>query len=285
MDALVAAVLARQGFEVLSYQRISPFDSAFTERHTYRVVLTDGRTLKVRRTLGDARAQRVCEILAALSDDRFARVLCRDGPVLIEEWIDGVPPSGPEPAREHLGAAAGLLAKLHGVRAIGSVAVQGEEATEPCRVETATALACLAASGALRAPEAATLEAGLRRFDPRRAPTGLVHRDFCLENMVIDRHGVLRVIDNEALDVGAYDLDLARAWYRSAMTAAAWRRFEQEYHRLGGPAGRTGSPLFWRIAAVANGAIVRIERDPTRAEVPLGRLRELAAHLRAIGGK
>ena len=38
----------------------------------------------------------------------------------------------------------------------------------------------------------------LDRLDPGSAPAALIHRDFCAENMLIDREGRLRVIDNDA---------------------------------------------------------------------------------------
>jgi hypothetical protein len=279
MDALVSAELARQGLEVVASHRVSPFSPERTNRHAYCIALADGRTLKARRTLSEERARQVSALLGALSDPRIARVLSCHGPVLIEEWIEGeaLPEAGLAPGR--LREAAALLASLHAVEKLAGTPVHGEAKTEARRAATEAMLARLAERGALGAREAAALAAVLRRSDPGRARTGLVHLDFCLENMVVDRQGALRLVDNESVDLDAFDFDLARAWYRSELSPETWAAFEREYHQHGGPAGREGSTHFWRIAAVAEGAWRRVEKDPARARMPLDRLRELAASL------
>jgi aminoglycoside phosphotransferase (APT) family kinase protein len=281
MDRLVAEALAREGLAVLAHERISPFDGALARRHAYRVTLADGRTIKARRTLGEAEARRVFEVLRALGHDRFARVLSRHGAVLLEEWVEGITLSSATLPPAQVLEAAGLLAELHGVDTADGGPVRGEGSTEVRLRRTEACLARLADAGALSRREAAALGATLRRLDPRRAGTGFVHLDFCPENMVIDAGGRLRVIDNESMAVDAYAYDLARAWYRAAWPPAEWARFEEEYRRRGGPGAAGGAPLFWRIAAVAEGALARWEADPARAHAPLERLRELAAEPRA----
>ena len=277
MDRLVAEALAREGLDVIAYERISRFDGAFTRRHAYRVTLADGRTIKARRTLGEAQAQQVYAVLRGLGHDRFARVLSRHGAVLLEEWVEGIALSSATVGPAQVLEAAGLLAELHGLDTADGGPVHGEASTEVRLRRIGTCLARLADAGALSRRDAAALGATIRQLDPHRARTGFVHLDFCPENMVIDARGRLRVIDNESMTVDAFAYDLARAWYRGAWPPAEWARFEDEYRRCGGPGAAAGSPLFWRIAAVAEGALARWEADPARAHAPLERLRELAA--------
>jgi hypothetical protein len=66
------------------------------------------------------------------------------------------------------------------------------------------------------------------------------------------------VVDNEALSIGFLDFDLARSWYRWELGPEAWRRFLDRYaaHRSELPGEQPFR--FWRIAATALGARVRV---------------------------
>ena len=69
---------------------------------------------------------------------------------------------------------------------------------------------------------AAALRAACAAEPSTPAPVAVIHRDFCAENLVIDRRGRVHAIDNETLRVGPCDLDLARTWYRWPMDHASW---------------------------------------------------------------
>jgi hypothetical protein len=280
MDELVAQVLAREQFTVVEYARISEFAAARTARHAYRVSLADGRTIKARRTLSDARARSVCDALQALGNEHFARVIGREGAVLIEEWVNGDALSSGTAGEPHLHEAAALLARVHRTAVVGGVAVAGLRSTAPRLAEAETRLSSLIERGALAVEDRETLSTALRQFDPRQAQAGLVHLDFALENMVIDMQGQLRLVDNEAMGVDAFDYDLARSWYRNGLPPETWARFEDAYREAAGPGARDRSAPFWRIAAVVEGAVTRLDADPARAVVPLDRLRDMAAALR-----
>ena len=88
------------------------------------------------------------------------------------------------------------------------------------------------------------------------------------------------MVDNEALAIDALSYDLGRSWYRSGLPPARWALFEAEYRRSGGSGASDGSPIFWRVAAVVEGALTRLERDARGAEPSLDRLSRLAAELR-----
>ncbi len=284
MDPLVEEALAREGMRVAGFTRISEFGPLKTSRHAYRVALADGRTIKARRTLSDGRAAQVCDALAALADSRLARVQARHGAVLLEEWVEGTPLTVATVRRHHLREAAALLAQIHAVEAVGGKPVTGEESTARRLAETESRLNALVDRRALDPEVAGVLAISLRRQDPGRARTGLVHLDFAFHNFVIDPAGMLRLVDNEAMSVDAFDYDLARSWYRNAMPLESWAQFEDEYRDAGGPGARGDSAGFWRIAAVVEGAVTRLDVDPERADVPLERLRAMAAELRGQSG-
>lgn len=280
MDPLVERALATEGMTPVGCHRISEFGSGRSVRHAYRVALADGRTIKARRTLSDDRARAVCELLRAIADDRFTRVLSRHESVLIEEWVEGVALSPTTATPRIVSEAATLLAKVHAVAEVDGVPVRHDQTTDERREVTDERLASLAAVGAVSSEETAVLRAALRDSDPRTAPGGVVHLDFAFRNMVMDRRGRLRVVDNEAVGCDAFEYDLARAWYGNANAPACWMAFEDEYRRAGGPGASSGQPVFWRIASVVEGAVTRLQVDADRAQEPIDRLRAMAAELR-----
>jgi Ser/Thr protein kinase RdoA (MazF antagonist) len=208
--------------------------------------------------------------------DGFTSVIARHGRVLIEDWIDGEAlPDVPRP--HHLAAAGALLAELHAKPRLGDRKLHGVCSTAHQHQLAQNRLRIVVAAGALRAEEAARLERALELWDPLRATVGLVHLDFCGENMVIDREGRLRVVDNERVRVDAPGYDLARTWYRWALPAREWDAFCLAYTaRLPFPSS-LDSLRFWKIAAVILSAELRLHAYPEKAGVPIDCLRALAA--------
>jgi hypothetical protein len=151
--------------------------------------------------------------------------------------------------------------------------------TAAWRDETERGLREILAAGGLDASDALLIRGALERLDPGQAMHGLVHTDFCGENMVIDRTGRLRVIDNEHLGVDALGYDVARTWYRWALPAPAWARVGSAYAAripLTEPLATLG---FWRIVALVQSAALRLRNDRARAHVPLDCLRRMAVDL------
>ena len=124
------------------------------------------------------------------------------------------------------------------------------------------------------------LDRALQRSYPPQAACGLVHLDFCGENMVIDRRGQLGVVDNDRIRLDAFGYDLARTWYRWALTAPEWDCFCRAYgSRLPFP-NPLHSLQFWKIVAAARSAEFRLHHYPEKTDVPVRCLRALAAEER-----
>jgi len=272
LDTEVLAALEEAGLRVRSFLRISKLRSANNGRITYRIE-HEGGTVKARRLEDEATARDLAALRSGLPD-AFTRVVSRHGRVLIEEWIEGDPlPLAPE--RNHLLTAGALLADLHASRTPGCRTLRAKCPTAAHRLRAHARLSRLAGAGALRKEEAAGLEGGLERCDPREAAYGLVHLDFCGENMVMDRAGRLRVVDNDRIRLDSLSFDLARTWYRWALTAPQWDAFCLAYtSRL--PFPQPESLHFWKIVAAIQSAELRWHAYPEGAEVALRYLRALA---------
>lgn len=238
-------------------------------RCAYRVELEDGRTIKARQLESVEAASRLFELRVGL-EEAFAPATAQHGRVLLEAWIEGVPLAelGSEARAEEAGA---LLGRLHSMElAAGPQTVS----TLKWRERTKEELEILVEAGKLGLREVERLDAELDRWDPETARLACVHRDFCAENMLIDPHGRLRVIDNEWFTIDPAGLDLGRTFIRWPMPEGAWGRFLRAYRST---ARADPGPLpFWKIVSALWSARFRLNQDPERLAGPLGLLRRFA---------
>lgn len=274
----VAAALDRAGLRICAFHRISKIHSLDARRSVYRIDLESGHTIKARRLENEETACRLFEIRRELPHS-FARAFARYGAVLLEDWIEGESLGNIPPSDAHLFDAGSLLAELHATRTVAGQPLHEMRSTAVWRNEAERRLCEICAVGALDEPDASLIRDALRRLDPKRAIFGLVHTDFCGENMVVDRTGRLRVVDNERVGVDALGFDVARTWYRWALPQPAWERFRSVYAarvQLTEPLETVG---FWRLVAVVHSAALRLQVDRARVHVPLDCLRQIVVEL------
>jgi hypothetical protein len=275
LDPEVLAALARSGVHPRSFRCISTIRAPEIGRVAYRVDTADGRTIKARRLEDEGTARRLLEILCALPD-AFGSVLARHGRVLLEEWVPGEVLGNDPPGQARLSEAGTLLGGLHARPVIGGEPLHQLRETGSHREVAEEALLEVVAAGSLDLPAAGRLRYGMRRLDPGKAIVGLVHFDFCGENMVINPAGRLIVVDNDRMGVDALGFDLARTWYRWALPPAAWEHLQAAYAaRL--PFEEPVQTLpFWRLVAVARAAALRLRTCPARAGAAVDALRRLS---------
>jgi len=266
----IGHALARHGMTPLRAVLVSPLGERKGVRLAYRVDLQDGRTVKARHFGSEAAAARVFALQTGL-DAAFARPLVVSGAVVVEEWIEGTL-LGDRDAEAWADEAGGLLGRLHATP-LGPD-VPRSVSTRAWREAAESDLTLVATAGGLDAGAVAALRGELARRDPGAARTVLLHKDFCAENMLIDRLGRLRVIDNEQLDVAPAGFDLGRTFHRWPMADAAWSRFLRAYRaRAPAPPEATG---FWKIVASLETTRVFLQRLPARLDASLALLRRHA---------
>lgn len=281
LDALLgpdlAAVRAFLGAPIARAVPLSASRPWNADRAAFRVETSDGRRTKLRRMPSEARARGVERSLEALADPRFARVLLRCGRLLVDEWIDGRGLDECGATRERVAEAGALLGRVHTTPPPPDAAVAEPGAAPDAHGDALRAdLDFLASAGLLDPAARARLENAAAAARPEQAEVGLVHGDFCAENLLVDARGQLRVVDNEALGVGPLDLDLARTAYRWPLDGREGRAFLDGYAAYRDPDAGAAHAPFWRIRVLAKSARLRASGGWDRADVPLVALRALA---------
>jgi hypothetical protein len=260
----VAAALVALGLDAASMDLVSPLGTRKGIRFAYRVVTAGGQIVKARH-LGTAQDANRLRALRTRLEPAFIPVLDQSGAVLVEEWVDGTRlcELDPTPWLEPAGA---LLGRLH--RAAPS---SSTTSTRSWTEAALSDLALLEGADELTGGEAAVLRERLDATDPQSACTGLIHKDFCADNIVIDTTGTLRMIDNELLDLGPIGFDLGRTFHLWPMDADAQNAFDLGYQSAGPPPlAATG---YWRIVATLVGGRVFLTRSRVRLEETVRLLR------------
>ena len=269
IERRMRSALKSHGVAVSRLVVVSPMARHMVGRIAVRVDACDGTTLKARYVVDAATARALCRLRDGL-DPGFAPVIAQIGPVVLEEWIDGTSLSS-HMAAERSAEAGALLGRLHAT-ALDPVHPARRD-TAPWHAEAISDLAILMRGNRISDADAATIRSELRRRDPGSARAGLIHRDFCPENLVVDRADRLVAIDNEWMMVGVPEFDLGRTLGRWPMADATWGRFLSAHSSAWAPPEALG---FWCIVATLMGARVLQQRVPERVGPMLVLLRSVA---------
>ncbi|CAK0742064.1 putative Aminoglycoside phosphotransferase family protein [Gammaproteobacteria bacterium] len=270
----IQEVLARVGLRARQVMSLHTIHDPAKLRGTFRVELDSGAFVKARRLESEEAAQHHQKLRAALPP-AFVPVLARSGAVLIEPWIYGQPLTE-APLTEPLVHKAGrLLAALHATPWVGKSPSFSLQIAE-LRDTTLTWLTRLMTAGIVKVSVAHALRAILEEGAPKEALHGLVHTDFCGENMLITAEGRLVVVDNEHATLGPLAMDMARAWYRWGLRDQAWDWFRAGYTAGGGNEEAFAHTLFWRIVSVTISADLRFRSGHVRLDIPVKCLESLA---------
>jgi hypothetical protein len=271
------ALLASLGVPVRAAVALPGLRSAASPRCSYRLDLADGRQVKLRRSMSAARARGYTLLIRDVADPRLTGVLVCRLDLTLEEWVPGASLETVAIRDEHVAAGAGLLGSLHAIERIGTRPLRRTVPTRPVRAALEADLRSLREAGAIDEGQVRRLQAAAARHDPGVAGAGVIHKDLCPENLVIDPQGIVRAVDNEWMTIGPTGFDLARTWYRWPMPEPAWRHYLSTYACLYDPEPALAHFTFWRIAVVSKSARVRVTLRTGGADIPLRCLASLAA--------
>jgi GT2 family glycosyltransferase len=240
---------------------------ATSARATFRLGFADGGTRKGRVLQTERQAATVARWAPELPTGSVARVLACHGRALIEEWIPGTPLDQAPDVAGHLRPCGRLLAMIHAGAPV--------EARPTGDAEPRAGLLALVERRALEPAIAEHAERLARRCAPARASRGRCHGDFAAENIVLRPDGALCLIDNETLDLGPLDYDLARAWYRWPMPPEVWDELLAGYGEVRSAADFRAHFPYWAVRVLVDAARYRLDARHAEADVPLRRLRAL----------
>jgi glycosyltransferase involved in cell wall biosynthesis len=245
----VAAIIAATGSVPATVLRLGTPPFVTGTRGSWRVGLADGRTLKVRSVASTERAAVLSQVTRLTGGLPLAATLARRGTAMLEEWIEG-------PALDSIDIDRALGEELGSILGRISTTGMGNALLAPQRRSVASLLAkldeafgTLVAAGLVDVGAAERLTARARANAPGPLPSGLVHLDFQARNVVLGSRGPT-LIDNELLDIGILDLDLARTWCLWPMSAATQSAFLRGYARHRPVKEFLLHELFWAIHTV-----------------------------------
>jgi len=263
----LASLLGRLGRRAELAEAITK-RSGLNERLALRLVLDDGSLLKARRLATTEHAESWSRLRRLIGDRTYlASLLHQEGALVLEEWIEGDALPMTNIGAEQLVAAGEVLARLHCLQV-------PEGGVEPCTTQISwirDLLTSLVARSALSAVQAKGLEDEMKRTLPDKALRGVIHHDFCGENLVLNTPRGIVSIDHEWLCVGFLEFDIARAISRWNLTDASCATFLRAYDSEGGP-GSHEQLRYWLLASRVFAAEVRVRRGWPDAQVSVENL-------------
>jgi aminoglycoside phosphotransferase (APT) family kinase protein len=279
---LARLVRAREA-RLTALREITTLRSPDRPRAAFLLEFSDGSMLKGRRLESAPRSAALGRLGAAIGPG-FARIVAERGDAQLLDWVDGpaldslasIPP-------EVLRRCGRLLGTLHRVDAAALEARDPAGAPLP---RSADALQKLEQDAqALR--EARALDPALLgralgaalASRPSQPALGIIHKDFCAANLVLDASGAPVCIDNDGFSLGPFDLDLARTWYRWPMDRASRSHFADGYQESRSLAGLLAHFDFWAICVLFGSAAWRLRMRVDGVSEPIARLVKLRAYL------
>ena len=273
---LLALIRAR-GVPVTKLTAITALPSPVRPRAAFAVDFADGTRLKARRFKSAQRADAVARLRAAAPAD-FAPMLARRGDAMLLAWVEGRSLASLEAVPAAVLRRCGrMLGALHALRCEEWVA--GAPASSQAFFEKLERnLELLLTAKLLDADLARRALAAADAKRPRDVTLGIIHKDFCAENLVLGSDDSLVCVDDATLSTGPHDLDLARTWARWPMREAEIAHFASGYQEHRSLAGFERHFDFWATCVLVGSAATRVRSLAPGAHASIERLRQLHAH-------
>lgn len=255
-------------------------------RASFRLRFADGRVLKGRRFDSEDEAARVWALSRLLDRRHFPDIVARQGKAVLVEWVEARAWDEMRPPLRLYEQLGEVLGALHCVRLPDAAATGRGVTLDSWQRRLRGNLAQLVRLNVLSDQEEELATELAMQVAPIQLETGVVHGDFCSENIVVTSGGRAWIVDNERLSIDAPAYDLARTWYRWPMDPDGQGAFLRGYSRQRSPNDFREHFSFWVIAVLSEAAVFRVSSATPDMNVPLERLREqLAARQGGLEGK
>ena len=254
----ILEAVGKLGGSVDTAEEITRLRAPWSRQACFRLQLTDGRIVKARRFESAKKRESVAALYPSLEGLPFSRVLSTHGAATIEEWIHGSPVTPGDLSPERIHELASLLGTLH------SRCIPPEISTGRTRdfagysSRLSKHLSLLAEQGHVGTQFSRELFGLAVSRGAVELERGIIHTDFHPRNMVTSEDGVVWIIDNEDIRLGALDYDIARCWRQWPMTREQRDVFCKAYSRFRSLESFLAHQEFWSICTLVNTAKIRM---------------------------
>ncbi len=273
----LAALVRARSVPLVAFDEITSLPSVRRRQKAFSFDFADGTRLKGRRFKNAERAETVRQIRLAIGGG-FSQILSRRGDSMLLEWIDGTSLSKQRsisPTQFH--GCGEMLGALHRVAMEDVAAVPPLTLGAVCE-KFQRDIAELVKSQLVNASFVRDVHEAALACQPKNATAGVIHRDFCAENLVVCASNSVVCIDNAGLAVGPHDLDLARTWWRWPMTRRDWAQFVSGYMEHRDMSEFLDNFVFWASCVLVGSAALRHRYCTPGIREPLDRLQRLIEH-------
>jgi streptomycin 6-kinase len=271
-----AEIVSRIGSELREVVPLTRLTFREKRSGCYRVRFADGRVFKYRSMVSAKRAKTVEHLISRIGSPSIPRVLDRCGTGLLIEFVDGHPARRSDQTHELLVETAGLQGKIHRTAVADLLAGTPQLDIAEVIEKLAQRIQRLVAQQAITEREAEELTELAMSEVPQASEIGVIHCDYCAENLLVSEAVGFYIVDNELIQIGGLDHDLARTWYRWPMSPAERAVYWESYRRHRDPSSFSAFFLFWSINVLVSSALLRVEGGTDRAAVPIRKLGLLA---------
>lgn len=272
------SLINRYAKEVFQIHRIDGLFIGDPDLHgaTYCIIFADETRLKARFWRRGSDLQFQTHVHERLSPERFTRILFQSDQSTIENWIDGET-IGDSKDTSMTMEAGRLLGLIHETPPPDLSTHQNHKSIEEYESELIVGLDQLTSFEFIDLPFAKQVHNAAMAAKPGTAEVGLIHRDFCGENLVLSNNLVCS-IDNTTFALGPFDIDLARTWYRWRMPAEQWTAFLEGYSQHRDDTFFRKHGFFWKASVLVQATLMRFRAGLVeQSMVPVNRLRELCS--------
>ncbi len=252
---------ARLPGRLVHAQEITSLQSPLQTRASYKLTFSDGLVIKGRRFTSLQRSVRATRLATLLEHLPFNRVLASRGIGRIEQWIEGQVLQTNVLTDSLAEWAGDLLGSVHTIAGFNALDVAAPPANSWYLGKIKFNLDEIVHRRAIDQDTARRIVEIAARTQPHCINSGLIHTDFCAENMVATPEGGLFVVDNENLRLGSLDYDVVKCWCRWPMTHSARRAFCKGYQHHRSLENVFEHLRFWAICALTQSARVRTKHQ------------------------
>ncbi|MFC1668339.1 aminoglycoside phosphotransferase family protein [Chlamydiota bacterium] len=261
--------------QVVRVEPITTLFSPYLERGVFKLILADGRILKARRFPRPEEAHNMMRLSLFLEMRYFPRGLLFHGRGVFIEWIEGKSFNVLEDKIDIVQEGGKIQGILHATSLPEELYEQSHSEYHYWKNRLEKKISYLVEHGFLRYPEGKRLFKAASIYQEQSLSLGLIHGDFCVENMIINTQNEISVIDIESISVTALAYDIARTTLRWKMNSQQHERFLNSYVMVSIFEEFLKGFSFWIILVLVESAIFYVQGRMVHLRNALVQLRKI----------